>query len=166
MSTLYDLSGEYLTLLDMLEDPEADPELIRDTMDAVGGEFEAKAENYAKVLRQMKADADGITSEIQRLMSRLKANESGQDRLKDILYQNMKITGKRKFKTELFSFNIQRNPPHIVYDYTELNEVPEKYLIPQPPKIDTKTLKEDIKAGDKATVGVAHIEQSEGVRIR
>ena len=32
--------------------------------------------------------------------------------------------------------------------------------------IDTKTLKEDIKAGDKATVGVAHIEQSEGVRIR
>ena len=36
MSTMYDLSGEYLTLLDMLEDPELDPEVIRDTMDTVG----------------------------------------------------------------------------------------------------------------------------------
>ncbi len=43
MSTLYELTDEYRQLLEMLEDPDEDPEVIRDTMEGISGELEDKA---------------------------------------------------------------------------------------------------------------------------
>ena len=63
--------------------------------------------------------------------------------MKESLETAMRATGKTKFKTDLFSFNIQKNPPRLVIDKPE--EVPEEYLIPQEPKIDTKAIKEILK---------------------
>ena len=34
-NTLYDLTGEYLMLQEMLEDPDVDPEVVQDTLDAL-----------------------------------------------------------------------------------------------------------------------------------
>lgn len=44
----------------------------------------------------------------------------------------MQLTGKTKFKTELFSFGIQKNPPAVVIDNEE--DIPKEYYIPQDPK--------------------------------
>ena len=58
--TLYELTDDYMKLLEFAEDPEADPQAIADTMDALEGEIEVKAEGYAKVMKQIEADAAGI----------------------------------------------------------------------------------------------------------
>lgn len=44
MATLYELTDEYKQLLDMLEDDTVDPELLKDTLEAVDGEIEVKAD--------------------------------------------------------------------------------------------------------------------------
>ena len=42
MSTLYELTNEYMALLEMAEDPDIDPQAFADTLEALGGELESK----------------------------------------------------------------------------------------------------------------------------
>lgn len=163
--TLYELTSEYLDLLAMLEDPDVDEELINDTLEALGGELEVKADGYARVMRQMDADAKAIKAEEERLANRRKSLESRSAALKGRLQQMMEITGKVKFKTELFSFGIQKNPAAVVMDEQYIENIPECYLIVQEPKIDKQKIKEDLKAGLDLE-GIAHLEQTESLRIR
>jgi hypothetical protein len=83
------------------------------------------------------------------------------------LQQAMTTTGKTKFKTDLFSFGIQKNPPAVVLEVPEddLESIPAEYLIRQAPKVNKTKLKEDLKAG-KDLAGVAHLVQGESLRIR
>ena len=82
-----------------------------------------------------------------------------------IAIKAMILTGKTKFKTELFSFNVQKNPVAVVIDEQYIENIPEEYLIPQDPKVDKQKLKDDLKAG-RDLEGIAHLEQTVGVRIR
>ena len=70
MNTLYELTSEYLQLLEMAEDPDVDLQTIADTMEAIGGEIEDKADGYARVMKQIEANAAGIKAEIGRLTAR------------------------------------------------------------------------------------------------
>lgn len=163
--TLYELTSEYLDLLAMLEDPDVDEDLINDTLEGIDGELEAKADGYARVMRQMDADAKAIKAEEERLANRRKSLENRKAALKSRLQQMMEITGKVKFKTELFSFGIQKNPAAVVMDEQYIENIPECYLIIQEPKIDKQKIKEDLKAGLDLE-GIAHLEQTESLRIR
>ena len=163
--TLYELTSEYLELLAMLEDPDVDEELINDTLEALGGELEVKADGYARVMRQIDSDAKAIKTEEERLANRRKSLENRSAALKSRLQQMMEITGKVKFKTELFSFGIQKNPAAVVMDEQYIENIPECYLIIQEPKIDKQKIKEDLKAGLDLE-GIAHLEQTESLRIR
>lgn len=165
MATLYELTSEYMELLAMLEDPDVDEDLIADTLEGIDGELEVKADGYARVMRQMDADAKAIKAEEERLANRRKSLENRAANLKSRLQQMMEITGKVKFKTELFSFGIQKNPAAVVIDEQYIENIPEEYLIRQDPKIDRAKLKEDLKAG-KDLDGIAHLEQTESLRIR
>lgn len=160
--TLYELSSEYMELLAMMEDPDADLEVISDTLEAIGGELEIKADGYARVMRQMDADAKAIKAEEYRLYNRRKAIENRSEWLKSRLQGVMEVTGKTKFKTELFSFGIQKNPPKVVI--TDESRIGHDYLIPQPPKVDTKAIKDALNDGFH--FDWAHLEQTESLRIR
>lgn len=163
--TLYELTNEYQILLDMAEDPDVDPVVLFDTMDAVGGEIEMKADGYAKVIRQLEADVEGLKTEENRISRRRKTIENNIKFMKNRLTDSMIATGKTKFKTELFSFNVQKNPAKLVMDEQYIENIPVHYLIEQEPKVNTSLLKDDLKAGVDLE-GIAHLEQDMGVRIR
>lgn len=164
MATIYELTDEYVDLLNMLEDPELDPEVLADTMEGLSGEIEAKADGYAKVIAELNAEIAGLKAEIERMTNRKTTMENNVKYLKSTLQFAMETTGKTKFKTELFSFGIQKNPASVVIDEPYLENIPDKYLIPQDPKIDKVKIKEDLKAG--IDIGIAHLEQSQSLRIR
>lgn len=161
MSTIYELTGEWLQLYEMSDDPGIDPEVIADTMEAIEGEIEKKAEGYAAVITQLNSDASGIASELERLTARKRTIENNVKRMKDNLQNAMELTGKTKFKSGLFSFSIQNNPPSVIIDS---EKIPKKYLIPQEPKIDKAAIKEHLKAGEK--LKFAHLEQGRSLRIK
>ena len=164
--TLYELTNELQQLLALAEDPDVDPEILKDTIEGVTGEIELKADGYARVIRQMESDGAGLKAEIDRLTARKKTIDNSIDRMKEALKNSMEITGKTKFKTELFSFNIQLNPASVVID--DPDNIPSEYLIEQPPKIDKAKLKEFLTNEDEAPFlrGIAHLERSTGLRIK
>lgn len=163
--TLYELTNDYINLLALAEDPDTDPEVLADTLEGLAGQLEDKADNYAKVIRQIESDVNGLKAEIERLQARKTAAQNNIDRMKANLEQMMIATDKTKFKTELFSFGIQKNPAKVVMDEQYIENVPEEYLKYKDPEIDRKKIAEDLKAG-KDLNGIAHLEQSESLRIR
>ena len=163
--TLYELTNDYINLLALAEDPDTDPEVLADTLEGLDGQLEDKADNYAKVIRQIESDVNGLKAEIERLQARKTAAQNNIDRMKANLEQMMIATDKTKFKTELFSFGIQKNPAKVVMDEQYIENVPEEYLKYKDPEIDRKKIAEDLKAG-KDLEGIAHLEQSESLRIR
>lgn len=165
MATLFELTDDLLKLYDMASDPEIDETTLKDTIEAVDGEIEVKADGYAKVIRQMEGDIASIKAEMDRMDSRKKVLENSKDRIKKALEEAMKATGKTKFKTDLFSFGIQKNPPSLkLVDDLDVMSVPPEYIIWQEPTIDKKKVKEAIKAGEEFEW--AHMESTEGLRIR
>lgn len=162
MMNLYELTDSFVKVLEMAQDPEIDPQAISDTLQAIDGEIEYKADGYAKVIKELEADTDKLTSEINRLSVRKQSLQNNIKKMKQSLTVAMQTTGKTKFKTDLFSFNIQKNPPSLVID--DDKKIPKEFYIPQEPKIDSSKIKELLKNGE--ILEYAHLEQGEGVRIR
>lgn len=163
--TLYQLQEDYRALLELAEDPDVDPEVLADTMEGIEGAIEDKAEGYAMVMKELEASELAIKNEVDRLNARRLSISNNIRCMKLSLQQAMELTGKTKFKTQLFSFGIQKNPPSVVMDEQYLENIPAQYLIPQDPKIDKQKIKEDLKAGVDLE-GIAHLEQGESLRIR
>ena len=160
--TLYELTDELEQLRLMAEDPDVSPDVLADTIEAVEGELEVKAEGYAKVMKELEAEAEILDKEAKRLTERKKHIENSVTKMKASLKEAMEKTGKMKFRTDLFSFGIQKNPPSLVVD-VPMDGIPEDYLIPQPPKVDTTKAKADLKNGE---LDWCHLEQGTSLRIR
>lgn len=164
MFSIYELTEDYIKLLSMAEDPDIEEEVFLDTLEGIEGALEDKAEGYAKVMRQLETNASGLDAEIKRLQERKTLVTKNVERMKKTLQTMMEATGKTKFKTELFSFNVQNNPPSLVLDSEDIETIPMEYLVPQDPKIDKTKIKADIKAGKEITF--AHMEATKSLRIK
>lgn len=160
-STLYELTEEFLNLLSMAEDPDVDPQAFKDTLEGLEYEVELKADGYAKIIRQVEGNIATVDAEIKRLQGFKKLLEGNVDTMKGNLENTMKVTGKTKFKTDLFSFRIQKNPVSVKIDNED--DIPPEYL-----KITTSVnktaIKEAIESGED--IPYAHLEQSESLRIQ
>ena len=155
---LYELSQNYLAVQDM----DLEPETLKDTLDSIEEAIEVKAENIAKWIRNLEADKKAFEEEEKRFKEKKQAADNRIKSLKLYLEDNMRLTGKTKFKAGFFSFASQNNPPSVeVFDEALL---PERFLIAQPVKIDRAGIKELLKAGEE--VPGAELKHSSGLRIR
>lgn len=162
---LYELTEQYLALQEMAYDPEVDEQTFRDTMEGLWGEIEDKADNYARIITGMKADIEALRNEELRLAARRKSLELRSQQMKDNLEANMREMGRTKFKTALFSFNIQKNgglQPLVIDGLIE--DIPGRFLIPQPPVPNNEAIRGLLA---EKQVEWAHLEpRGESLRIR
>ena len=82
MASLYELTGDFLKVREMLFDEDADIEMIENTLDCIGCLFEEKADNYAKILQCINDDILKIKNEMERLKIRKEMLQKRSDRLK------------------------------------------------------------------------------------
>lgn len=155
---LYELSLAFQDVQNM----DLDPEVMKDTLDSIEDTIESKAENIAKLVRNLESDVSAYKEEEDRLKTKRQATENKVKWLKTYLEDNMKLTGKTKFKSGMFNFSIQKNPASV--NITDEKAIPEEFLIQQPPKVDKTSLKEILKRGIE--VPGAELKQTEGLRIR
>ncbi len=165
MSTLYELTGELLELMDMMEDPDCDPQMIQDTMEGSKLEFTEKVEGYLMVMLDLEGNAEKLKKEEDRLSRRRKTIENNIKNLKKNLMQSMEVLDKTKVKTEHFSVTLKNSAPSLVID--QEGDIPDKYKISQPDKIDRNKLKEFLKGlSENETCEYAHLESSKCLLIK
>lgn len=114
LPTLYSLSSEFERLVDLLEDPDADPTEVDAELQRVAGDIKRKAYGVAVVIRQLEGLAELQKSESQRLAAKAKAAQGHADRLRDYARQCMHQIGEERLETGSFTLAIRTNPPSVV----------------------------------------------------
>ena len=161
---IYEITGAYLKLQALLEEGGSDPDVVKDTLEAMEGELEEKADNYARIMKNFEGDIEALKKEEARLKSKRESLEKSITLLKTRLYEAMKATGKTKFKTELFSFGIQKNGGAlpVVVD-VDTSELPDEFVIVTE-KPDLKRIGDYLK--NTVNCDFAHFgERGESLRI-
>ena len=158
MAKLYELTNDYLKVLAMAED---DEDGYIDTLESIEFEIEEKADGIAKVLAELDGNVNMLKAEEERLYNKRKAIENNSKRLKTYLEEQMILLDKKKFKTELFSFNVQKNAPSL--EVTKEDNIPEEFYVMER-KLQRSELLKAIKEG--LEVEGVDIKQTESLRIK
>lgn len=157
--TLYDLEDSYINVLELLEEDENTD--LQNVLGQISEQFELKAENIAKLIKELDGESKTLAEEIKRLQAKKNSKDNNVKRLKLYLEDAMKTTGKTKFKTDLFSFGVQRNRPSL--DIQNEDNIPQDYMRITK-AVDKRELLEAIQNG--LEVAGVSIKQTESLRIR
>lgn len=154
---LYELTGQYLQLEELMEDPDVDPEILADTREALDGDFSEKLENCGKILKNFTANQEAIDEEIKRLQAKKKTLTNREESFKKYIKSCMQALNKKKERTPLFLFSIREGSDSVVIDTEE--DVPDEFRIKVPDKIDKEGIKKALKDGKK--FDFAHLQKGE-----
>lgn len=162
MKNLYELTSDWNNVANMLYNEDIDEQMILDTLESIEGDIEDKADGYAKIIKELEARQKARKEEAKRLADSAKTFENKIKFLKQNLYNSMKETGKTKFTTDLFTFNIAKNGGKQAL--TIDGEVPKEYtktIIEN----DTDKIRQALENGEN--LPFAHLEpKGESLRIR
>lgn len=153
---LYEITQAYENLASL-----EDKEEVGKYLDLIEDEFNQKAENTVKVIKNIGADIKALRDEEKRLAQKRKSLQSNQDWLKFYLQNNMERLGDKRIKAGIFNINIQKNPPSVNIKNEKL--IADDYFVTEK-KLDKKKLKEDLKGGKE--IDGAELTQGESLRIR
>ena len=162
MATLYEIKGQFKELMEMADECNLTQADIKDTLEGLDYELEEKADAYAKVIRTLECDVDSVDAEIKRLTDKKIRVQNNIGSMKRSLESTMLELGKKKIKTPLFGFNIQKNPPSV--NILDESKVPDNFRIKQPDKIDRKSIIAELK--ESGNTDWAELVQTESLRIR
>ncbi|MET3616616.1 transcriptional regulator of heat shock response [Peptoniphilus olsenii] len=154
---LYELTEIYNNLLDIdLNDDD-----LKSALSNIDDEIEIKADNIAKVLKNMDADIVALKAEEDRLKNKRKSIVNRSKDLKEYLQKQMELIDKKKFKTTLFSFSIAKNRASI--DIIDESKIPEDYF-----NVTRTPMKSDLLEAYQNGVLTEGLElvQTESLRIR
>lgn len=157
---LYELTDSYLKVLELIENGE---EGLEDTLESLNDTIELKADGYARIIRNLEANAVALKTEIDRLTNRRRSIENSIDRLKENLKNAMIATGKEKIKTDLFNVTVVNNP--VAVNVIDEKLIPEEYFkVEIIRKLDKLSLRDAIKSGEE--IQGARLMQGKGLRIK
>jgi transcriptional regulator of heat shock response len=137
-------------------------EIFQDTLSSLEDAIEDKAENMAKLIRCLDADAKAIKDEEQRLAERRRTIENRISSVKEYLQNQMEVAGLDKVKRPTVTVSIQNNPPSV--NIVDESLIPSTYMIAQAPKIDKKGILTALKNGEE--IYGAEMVQGRSVRIK
>lgn len=164
MSSLYELAGEYRAISEKLDDTELDEQTIADTLESLSGDFEEKAINVAKFIRNVEAEAKAIKEEEERMAKRRMAKEHLAERTRDYLLANMLVTGIGKVDSPWFVLSVRQNPESVNVEDESLLPPDYKREIPAKYEPDKNLIKQALKDG--YAVPGCHLSRSTSLSIR
>lgn len=143
---LYELTEQYRGLALLADDPDMPAEAIEDTLEAIEGDIEAKAQGLLQVVNGIKADVSAVDDEIKRLQAIKKARQNRIDSLRDYLHHNMEASDISKISCPLFTITLAK--PRAMVSISNEDELPDKYKEEvKTTKIDKAAILKDLKAG-------------------
>jgi Siphovirus Gp157 len=153
-TTLYALASDYLHILDLLDDSDADAEQLEQQLDAIAGLITHKAEAIAGLIKQCEGMAAMRKSEADRMRDLAAADQRNADRLRDYVLRHMQALGSERIDTARFKLSLRTNPPAV--------QVLEEMLVPAQyvrsvttTSVDKRAILDDFKHTGEIPAGTA-----------
>lgn len=147
--TLYELVGQFRAVYDCI-DEDTDAQTLQDTIEGIGldTDLQDKADGYAKLIKQITAEAKAFETEAKAFQKKAEARYSLSATLTKRLYDAMNAIGVQEIPNELFKIKIQRNGGVAPLVFLEGKDVPDEYqkvVI----EADKSKIREALNAGNK-----------------
>lgn len=166
---LYEITAQYQRLMDDIAEGNIPAEAVKDTLDAVEGEFDLKLDNLACYVKSLNAEAKAIKNEIDTLTERMKSKQAEADRLIEYMYGEMSEVGKDKIETARCKLTIKQNPEAVTIsdnaafiEWAQINN--DDLLTYARPTINKTKIKETIKSGE--TVPMCSITRGQRLEVK
>lgn len=168
--TLYEIADTYQRFFDAVEEEEIPEEAIADTLEAIDGDFEDKADNIACLIKEFLTLSSAQKAEAEVLTSKANTNLNRAKRLREYLLKCMQQTGKRRVETSRNQISIVKGRASLQVDdgafISWAQKVGRDDLLNYKDPIPSKTaIKLAIDSGEKIPFAEM-IEGAEGVRIK
>ena len=109
MSTLFELTDEFQWLHEMGADPDVDPEVFADTLEALTGELEVKGRGYVSVIKQLEMEMTQANIVAEQFKLKAKVRENHIKQMKDALLYAMDQIGIDKIEAGEWTIKVQKN---------------------------------------------------------
>lgn len=158
---LYELEEIYRNIQTLVDNEEVSQEEMSLALSQINDEIENKAQNIAWIIKDIEADVEKYKKIEQEFNVKRKSLEKKKESIKQYLENTMINLDKKKFKTDYFSFSIQKNPPSVHIEKED--NIPEEFYKIQK-TLDKKSLLEALKNGTE--IKYVSIKQGESLRIK
>lgn len=163
---LYEIANDYLALLQAIDEGEIPEEAIADTLEAIEGEIEYKADNLACVLKTLEAEAAAIKAEEKALAERRKQKENASERIKNYLSDVLQRLNINKLETARNKITFRKSESVVIGDsfikWAQDNRA--DLLKFTDPTADKTAIKQALKEG--AEIEGAYIESKQNIQIK
>lgn len=147
--TLFGLIGDVKELYDMMtETDEETQQTVKDTLEAVIGQIEVKAEGYVSILNQLDMEIDACKKMRDEWDARLRVRENNKKYLRQHLLEGMLMLGKDEIQAGDVKIKVKNAGGELPLVLDETKAVPERFtkVTIEP---DKKKIKAALKAGEK-----------------
>lgn len=171
-NTIYDMAEDYLSLYEKLteleseESEEAYKEAVTESLKLVILDIKEKADDYYRVMAQLKAEAEAVKAEKLRLAKKQATKERNIEAMREMLRNAMLLMGVPKIKGALATFSTQTRWK--VFLDRDPDEIPKEFQ-----KIKIEANMTEIEKWLKADQGRnaqecewAHLDQVETLTVR
>ena len=158
---LFELTENYVKFFTEFENADEITEEMQEMADNLNVEIEEKCDNYGKMIRNLEADVEAFKNQEKIFNEKRKSAENKVKWLKQNLQASMELQGRKKVKTDLFNFNIQKNAPSL--EITDEKNIDDSYYRIER-ILNKRELLNDIKEG--LIVDGVELKQTESLRIR
>ena len=163
MSSLREITAEHSQLQQLVEREEFTLDDLKDTFEAIEGEFTAKAQSLVYVVNNLTADTTTLDAEIKRLQARKQVLVNKEKSLRDCLKFNMQTANMTKISCPLFTITLAKGRDVVQID--DEHHLPDQYVTAvEVVKIDKVQLLRDLKAGP--VEGASLVKSEESLRIK
>ena len=164
MTTLAMIAAQYRADADKLADLDLDDQTVDDTLEAMAGDLEIKAQSVAHMVRSFEADAAAVSQWAKDAAARAKAIESRAARLSDYLAHCLDQAGIEKIDGPGIRISWRKSSSVVIDDETQ---IPLSLMVCPPapaPRPDKASIASEIKAG--RDVPGAHVEQRRSLQVK
>ena len=163
MSTLREITAEHMGLQQLVEREEFTLDDVKDTFEALAGEFTAKAQSLVYVVNNISVDTTALDNEIKRLQARKTTLINKEKSLREYLKTNMQMAGMTKISCPLFTITLAKGRDVVQIDSE--SDIPDEYVqIVQEARVDKRALLAALKNGP--VNGASLVKSEESLRIK
>lgn len=108
-NSIFDISGEMQELYLMGTDPDVDPQVFEDTLEALKGELEIKSCGYVQVIKQLDMEAKQAEEVSKAFADKAKVRKNNIKRMKEALQFVMETNDMTEMPAGAFTIKLQKN---------------------------------------------------------
>lgn len=107
--TLFEIVDDMRQLYDMATEPETDPEVFNNTLEAIKGALEVKAAGYVNVIKQLEMEQKQAKEISKAFADKAKTRENNIKRMKDMLLMALDTANETEMDAGDFTIKVQKN---------------------------------------------------------